>query len=150
MRLRDHFRQQLCEDFAFTRQQFVFGVLADPDAMQQLDSHYDLWADVDLSKLGEALANIEEQKAKLTPSTPGFERSTINARLRELRGQVSKLIEEAWLERLINYCDAEFSEVDLKALLDEYNAPEPDDRTWSQVCMGTGPNHAARMLEADT
>lgn len=120
MNLTDHYRQQLDENIAHTREQMIYAVCGDKAAMDELDRDFDVWSDVDLEALGKLLSDIALLRRKATlPFSSEQQYLDHLKNLRELahkRQAVAELIEAPWFDRILNYTDIRLSQEDLQAL----------------------------------
>lgn len=130
MRLIDHYRQQLTEDFAHTREQMIHAICGDAKAMQELEGDFELWMDIDLDQLGKLLSDIAQLRASTRMPMPEDDYVDHMRNLRQLshkRQAVSEMVEKAWFDRIVDYTSMQLSEEDLVALIQANRTPEPPE-----------------------
>ena len=119
MNLADHFRANLSSDLAAARRDITRAVLADTEAVRQLEADTELWLKLPAEVLSSSLSQIYSARQHDTDASAW--------RVRHMQTLIGQSVESLYMRALDTWLDAELADVDFAALAREENIPEPGD-----------------------
>lgn len=118
MKLLNHIKQHLSSDREQAKADTFRAIIADGDALVELDVDCELWLNLEMQPLADILSKI----AKLRTGGSAAHSFEVS-RQRQIGFEP---IENLWFDAVNDYIENEYSEIDFAALSREESMPEPE------------------------